>query len=333
MNRAAVLGSPVAHSLSPLLHAAGYAALGLRDWSYGRHEVDEGGLAPFVRGLDETWRGLSLTMPLKEVAFEVADRVSDLAREAGAINTLVRTEAGWSGDNTDVHGLVAALRDAGVVRPGTATIIGSGATARSALLALRELGVTSVRVAARNPTTAHELCRHLPGAAHHVPLARWSQDPGEAVVSTVPGAGGAAAAEVVEDDLSGVVLLDVVYADWPTPLARAATTAGATVVSGLEMLVHQAARQLELFTGATAPVAAMQSAGRAALGRPGPGSVDAMSETPDHSDVETRAALLPEERAAGSDDSQEQAEIILEESIERTEEPERTRHESTQTPE
>ena len=266
LSRAAVLGSPVAHSLSPALHQAAYAALGLEDWTYDRFEVDEGGLAPFVEGLDESWRGLSLTMPLKVAAFAVADEVSGLAREAGAINTLVQTESGWAGDNTDVHGIVAALRDAGVGTPGSATIIGSGATARSALLALRELGAGSVRVAARNAAAVADLAALAP--VEHVPLAEWAKGESAVVVSTVPGPGAAAAtAALGGSDLTGVTLLDVVYADWPTPLARAAAGAGATVVSGLEMLVHQAAEQFRIFTGVDAPLAAMQDAGRAALGR------------------------------------------------------------------
>ena len=266
LSRAAVLGSPVAHSLSPALHQAAYAALGLEDWTYDRFEVDEGGLAPFVEGLDESWRGLSLTMPLKVAAFAVADEVSGLAREAGAINTLVRTESGWAGDNTDVHGIVAALRGAGVGTPGSATIIGSGATARSALLALRELGAGSVRVAARNAAAVADLA--APAPVEHVPLADWAKGESTVVVSTVPGPGAAAATEALGgSDLTRVTLLDVVYADWPTPLARAAAGAGATVVSGLEMLVHQAAEQFRIFTGVDAPLAAMQDAGRAALGR------------------------------------------------------------------
>lgn len=270
-DRCAVLGSPVAHSLSPTLHAAGYAACGLSGWEYSRHEVDEGGLAPFVAGLDASWRGLSLTMPLKEVALGLAERVSGLAREAGAVNTLVRTETGWAGHNTDVAGIVAALREAGVDRPGSSTVIGSGATARSTLLALRELGAEQVVVAARNPERGRVLAESVAGqTASVVDLATWPDQPADVVVSTLPGgdAGLAAAAPLAEHGrgLAGTVLLDVVYADWPTPLARAAAERGAQVVSGLEMLVHQAAEQFELFTGQRPPVAAMQAAGRAALG-------------------------------------------------------------------
>ena len=264
---AGVLGSPIAHSLSPTLHRAGYAAAALPEWDYTAHEVDEGGLAPFVAGLDESWRGLSLTMPLKVAAFDIADEVSDLAHRAGAINTLVRTDAGWAGDNTDVHGVARALADAGAGAITSATVVGSGATARSALLGLVALGATRITVAARTPERAEELRRVADVELLVVPLADWSRTGDAAIVSTLPGGpANAAAAAHLGPDLHGVTLLDVVYADWPTPLARAAREHGATIVSGLEMLVHQAARQFEIFTGSAAPVRAMQAAGRAALG-------------------------------------------------------------------
>lgn len=271
---AGVLGSPIAHSLSPVLHRAGYAAAGLAEaWEYTAHEVDEGGLAPFVESLDVMWRGLSLTMPLKVAAFDVADEVSALAREARSINTLVRTDTGWAADNTDVYGILAALRDAGVHDPGTATVLGAGATARSALLALRELDVGAVRVAARREAKAIALAEEVDGLTVGAAgaLHTWPHPATEVVISTVPG--GAANEAVAESlsghgatDLDGTVLLDAVYASWPTPLARAASACGARVVSGLEMLVHQAARQFELFTDVAAPVAEMQAAGRSALG-------------------------------------------------------------------
>lgn len=267
---AGVLGSPIDHSLSPTLHRAGYEATGLADWRYTAHEVDEGGLAPFVTGLDVMWRGLSLTMPLKVAAFDVAESVTDTARRAGAINTLVRTDSGWAADNTDVHGVTAALAEAGVADLESATVIGSGATARSAVLGLVALGARQVTVAARTPERAAALADVADIELQVVPLQEWASTGDRAVVSTVPaGAANAAAGEHAGRDLTGTVLLDVVYADWPTPLGRAAATHGAHVVSGLEMLVHQAARQFELFTGESAPVAQMQAAGRAALGESG----------------------------------------------------------------
>ena len=269
--RAGVLGSPIGHSLSPTLHRAGYAAAGLSDWEYTAHEVDEGGLTPFVAGLDSSWAGLSLTMPLKVAAFDVAESVTATARAARAINTLVRTDTGWAADNTDVHGVSAALREGGATEIGSATIIGSGATARSALLGLVELGATRITVAARTPERAEALRDVADVDLTVVPLADWAGTGDRALVSTLPGGTASAAAAPFAEgaDLSEAVLLDVVYADWPTRLARVAATRGATVVSGLEMLVHQAARQFELFTGAPAPVAAMQAAGRSALGETG----------------------------------------------------------------
>ncbi len=265
--RAGVLGAPISHSLSPVLHRAAYAALSLAEWEYTAHEVHEDELAGFVAGLDESWRGLSLTMPLKEAAFAVADDVTEVAGLTGAINTLVRRPDGtWLGDNTDVHGIEAALT--GVAHGGSATILGSGATSRSALQALSRLGLRRVRVAARTrPRRARVGCV-AEGSLEvvYVPLSEWPAGGDPLVVSTLPPAGGAAAAAFVPASRAGV-LLDVVYAGWPTPLAAAAQRAGMRVVSGLEMLVHQAAEQVRLMTGLEPPVEAMLAAGRARLGR------------------------------------------------------------------
>ncbi len=272
--RAAVLGSPVAHSLSPVLHRAGYAAARLDGWEYGLHEVDATGLAGFVAGLDESWRGLSLTMPLKEAALEVAVEVSALARRAGAANTLVRrTDLGWDATNTDVAGVVGALRPhlAGV--PSRALVLGAGATARSCVLALAELGVTTLTVRARDTGRAADLLAWALDAAVGIRngsvagLEAWVTTRDDVVVSTVPPAAGETVAATVPPSHAGV-FLDVVYAGWPTPPARAASAAGMTVVSGLDMLVHQAAEQFALFTGQPAPLEAMLAAGREALGAP-----------------------------------------------------------------
>lgn len=270
MPLAAVLGSPIAHSLSPVLHEAGYAALGLSDWRYGRQEVTQPQLAPFVAGLTADWRGLSLTMPLKEVAFEVATSVSPLAVQARAINTLVRrADGGWDATNTDVAGLVEAVRH--VEHGGRGMILGSGATARSALLALHELGVTGVDIAARNAGATAELIELAAGlgvAARAIPLSSWAQDPVRLVISTLPPAGSEPVGDLLGEvggTMAGMTVLDVVYANWPTPLARAVVAAGGTIISGLDMLVHQAAAQFSVFTGVPAPVAAMMAAGRAAV--------------------------------------------------------------------
>lgn len=263
MLNAAVLGSPIGHSLSPVLHRAAYAALGLDDWRYAVHEIRADELAGFVTGLDDSWRGLSLTMPLKEVAFDVAEDVSDVAARSGSVNTLVRRpKGGWDGHNTDVRGMVAAL--AGVEHSGVATVLGGGATARSALLALAELGVTRVRLAVRNIARAAGVERAAEGMALDVVhLADWPIAGDALVVSTLPPEGSQVAAAALggRDRIDGT-LLDVVYADWPTPLARAAADHAMSVVSGLDMLVNQAAGQVELMTGRRPPVEAMFAAVR-----------------------------------------------------------------------
>lgn len=276
--RAAVLGSPVSHSLSPRLHTAGYAALGLTDWTYAAYDVTQDRLAGFVAELGPDWRGLSLTMPLKEVAFDVAATVSDTARAAGAVNTLVRRpDQAWHADNTDVLGIVRALQEH-TPTDGfghEATVLGSGATARSAILALQALGITDVHVAARRPQARDDLARwaqQLPGGGPTVTdggLSSWADRPVRLVVSALAPEGGQAAAEALAGrgastdpgtDWTGSVLLDVVYAGWPTPLARAASAARMTPVNGLAMLIHQAAAQFELFTGRAAALEAMRAA-------------------------------------------------------------------------
>lgn len=269
--RAAVLGSPIAHSLSPALHRAGYAALGLDDWEYDAHEVEAPGLPSFVASLGEEWRGLSLTMPLKEVAAGVATTVDEVATRAAAVNTLVRrADGGWDATNTDVVGIVRALRPHLPAEAGRALVIGAGATARSAVLALAELGVGTLTVRARDTAKAADLLAWALDLGAGIrsgsvaALGPWVSTGDDVVVSTLPAAAGGVAAATVPTTHHGV-LLDVVYAGWPTPLARAAGAAGMTVVSGLDMLVHQAAEQFRLFTGREAPVEAMAAAGWAAL--------------------------------------------------------------------
>ncbi|MEP7194663.1 MAG: shikimate dehydrogenase [Actinomycetota bacterium] len=278
--QAAVLGSPIGHSLSPALHTAAYRALGLGHWSYGAHEVQAAGLRRFVGGLGPQWAGLSLTMPLKEAAFEVADEVSELAREVGAINTLIRrADGGWSGDNTDVYGVSQSLREAGCTEVPSALVLGSGATARSVVAALASMGCASVTFAVRSAARQETLDQATRAGLEVdvVGLDAVADLLGDTrvVISTLPGnalPGNTLPESAMTGRLPhqgprplGHLLMDVVYTGWPTPLARTFHEAGASVVSGLEMLVHQAAEQVRLMTGMAPPVDQMRAAGLAAM--------------------------------------------------------------------
>jgi shikimate dehydrogenase len=256
--RAAVLGSPVAHSLSPVLHAAAYRALALEGWTYERIECREDGLAALVDGLGPEWAGLSLTMPLKRVALEVADSVDELAAVCGAANTLVLPQR--RAHNTDVAGIAAAL---GRVT-GPVVVLGAGGTAQAALAALRDSDVTvlvrDLRRTAELRATAERLgvaARFSDALADPDRAAAAVRD-AAAVVSTLPD--GAADAVIGAAVRPSATVLDVIYAPWPTPFAAAAQAAGARVVGGREMLLHQAVAQVELMTGKPGPVDAMRAA-------------------------------------------------------------------------
>ncbi|MEZ5186290.1 MAG: shikimate dehydrogenase [Candidatus Nanopelagicales bacterium] len=259
IRRAAVVGSPIAHSLSPALHTAAYRALGL-DWQYTAIEVTPQRLPDFVDSLDATWAGLSLTMPLKVAVLDLAREVDPSAATTVSANTLLLP--GRQAFNTDVLGLAVALQRAGFSEgPGfSATVIGAGATARSAIASMQQLGAREVHVMARRPEAATETRRVGEKVGVPVEIHAFT-DVGllgaPVVVSTVP----AGVADVFTGGLPGVPgwLLDVVYAPWPTALARAWAAAGGTPVSGLEMLLAQAERQVELMTGRPAPTSAMRT--------------------------------------------------------------------------
>lgn len=259
--RAAVLGSPISHSLSPVLHRAAYRALGL-DWRYDAVEVVADRLAPFLDGLGPDWVGLSLTMPLKEVVLPLLDSVSDLAALTRSANTVLLADGSRHGDNTDVSGIVAAIREAGGAGFEDACIIGAGATARSAMAAAARLGATRASVVARRPDAAQgvlQVAAALGVAARAVPWAEAADALAcPLVVATVPGDAGASLVGAVPPEPG--VLLDVTYRPWPTSLAAAWTRAGAVVVPGSQMLLWQAVRQVELMTGRSAPVDAMREA-------------------------------------------------------------------------
>ena len=259
--RAAVLGKPIAHSLSPVIHNAGYTAVGLRQWRYTAIECAETELPDLVHGLGPDWAGLSLTMPLKEVALTVADRVAPVAAAIGAANTLVPGPDGWYADNTDAPGMVDVLRAAGVARVDQVSVLGAGGTARAALAAVRQLGAAEVTVYARRPAAVEALrpVAHRLGVALTYRPFEVAAEAGRAdlVVSTVPSG---VADRVRVTWRPGTALFDAIYDPWPTPLAAAAQAAGCPVMSGLDLLLAQGVHQFTLFTGLPAPVAAMRDA-------------------------------------------------------------------------
>ncbi|MFF1403237.1 shikimate dehydrogenase [Streptomyces sp. NPDC058294] len=267
--RAAVLGSPIAHSLSPVLHRAAYDALGLTGWSYDSFEVDEAALPGFLDRLGPEWAGLSLTMPLKRAIMPLLDEVSETAASVDAVNTVVFAEDGRRiGDNTDIPGMVAALREHGIEQVDSAAILGAGATASSALAALARVCTGEVVAYVRSAARAAEMRQWGERLDVEVRTADWA-DAAEAlraplVIATTPaGTTDALAAAVPERPAT---LFDVLYEPWPTELAARWSMFGGAVVSGLDLLVHQAVLQVERMTGrAPAPVEAMRRAGEHAL--------------------------------------------------------------------
>ncbi|MFF4602434.1 shikimate dehydrogenase [Streptomyces sp. NPDC001339] len=267
--RAAVLGSPIAHSLSPVLHRAAYAELGLTDWTYDRFEVDEAALPGFVEKLGPEWAGLSLTMPLKRAVIPLLDEITPTASAVEAVNTVVFTADGRRlGDNTDIPGMLAALRERGVHRVERASILGAGATASSALAALSRVCAGEVTAYVRSDARAAEMRGWGERLGVTVRTAPWT-DAAEAftaplTIATTP-AGTTDALAAAVPGRPGT-LFDVLYEPWPTALATAWAARGGAVVGGLDLLVHQAVLQVEQMTAcASAPLAAMRAAGEAAL--------------------------------------------------------------------
>ncbi|MFJ4438773.1 shikimate dehydrogenase [Streptomyces sp. NPDC088923] len=267
--RAAVLGSPVAHSLSPQLHLAAYRALGLSGWTYERIETDEAALPGFVERLGPEWAGLSLTMPLKRAVLPLLDRISDTAASVDAVNTVVfEADGSRSGDNTDIPGLLAALAERGLTRVDGAAILGAGATASSALAALSRVCDGEVVAYVRSAARAAEMRGWGERLGIDVRTASWDEAAkglhAPLVIATTPAGS--------TDGLAGAVpeapgtLFDVLYEPWPTPLAARWAARGGQVLGGLDLLVHQAVLQVEQMTGCRpAPLAAMRAAGEAAL--------------------------------------------------------------------
>lgn len=298
-----MLGRPAGHSLSPVLHTAAYATLGLTWWRYEAIECDEAGLPALLDSCGPDWAGLSLTMPLKRAVLPLLDRPEPLVTEVGGANTVIFAAAQRLGYNTDVPGMVRALAEHGIgpaaaasgrlavpeprpsaqpgaclAAPGTTEpgvgpvlILGGGATACAALAALRDLGERSAAMAVRDPARAGG----LRSAASRLGLTITLQ-PFEPtgiggvrlIISTVPAGAADVFAQIFPTPVNDPpAVFDVVYHPWPTRLAAAAKQAGAVVVGGFELLLHQAAEQVELMTGRPAPLEAMRQAGLAELAR------------------------------------------------------------------
>ena len=281
--RCAILGFPVDHSLSPVLHTAAYDALGLTDWRYDRFAVDKGELAEFVSSLGEGWRGFSMTMPLKDEALDLGE-VTPEAQLTGAANTLI-----FDGDrivihNTDIEGFVRPLTSAGAAGPpgawvadggsgsGTpkslplrnAVILGGGATARSAFYALTVMGVKNITVSARTRSKVEAWAPMFDATGVTPEIVDYGALPeSDLLISTVTAGAADSVATLAAD--TQCTIFDAIYHPWPTDLGRAGFAGGRTVFSGLDMLVGQALAQVELMTGHPAPAAAMMSAGREAL--------------------------------------------------------------------
>lgn len=263
MHKAAVIGSPITHSLSPTLHNAAYAALGL-DLSYGRVECTESGVASLVASLGPEWVGLSCTMPTKRAALAVASSVTLRATAVGAANTLVRTDSGWHADCTDVDGVVGALREKGFSGGSRGVVLGAGGTATAALAGFAELGVSSVSLVVREPSRASEAVACAERVGISIEVLRLSEvDLGalaassDVLVSTLPAE---ATASVASALARAPYVLDVIYHPWPTPVAVAVEQAGTRLATGLDMLLHQAFGQVEQFTGKPAPQDVMRDA-------------------------------------------------------------------------
>jgi shikimate dehydrogenase len=253
--KAAVLGSPIAHSRSPQLHLAAYRALGLDGWTYDRIECTADELPGLVGGFGPDWVGVSVTMPGKFAALRFADERTARAELVGSANTLVRAQAGWRADNTDVDGVKGAL---GAVA-GRAAVLGSGGTAPAVVVGLADLGMQDISVVGRNRDKAAPLLAL--GARLGVDV-RWIElgttlADVDVVVSTVPAD---VAARYADSVAATPLLLDAIYDPWPTPLATAVEEAGGRVISGLQMLLYQAFAQVEMFTGLPAPTEAMRAA-------------------------------------------------------------------------
>jgi shikimate dehydrogenase len=243
-----VLGSPIGHSQSPALHRAAISALGI-DAAYGSTEVTESELAGFLESLDDTWVGLSLTMPLKQVVRPMLARECATSTLTGAVNTAVRRPDGWEGYNTDVWGATTAIRQQWGTEFRRAILLGAGATASSLVVSMHDLGVESLDIVVRDPSRTEDVqavARHLGIDARVAPFGQ-SLDSADLLVSSLPAS--AVLTPEILGGLNAVALFDVVYQPWPSALGKEWAARGLESISGLHMLLWQAVRQARIFYG------------------------------------------------------------------------------------
>ena len=270
--RLGIIGSPVAHSLSPAIQGAALRAAGI-DATYERWETPLDALPARVAALRESGcLGANVTIPHKQAVLPLLDEVSPLAAGIGAVNTIVNDGRRLSGHNTDGGGFVAALEEAGLSPAGKRfLLVGAGGAARGIAFALRDAGAEAIAIANRTAARAEALAAAAGATA--VPLDASPANYDCVVNCTSAGMHGSGAEDILPCDPAATdpsaLIVDIVYAPEETPLLRAARDAGRSVLGGLPMLIHQGALAFELWTGRPAPLDAMREAARAALASPG----------------------------------------------------------------
>ena len=278
MTWAAVIGSPIEHSLSPVIHRAAWAQLGVDGWEYRRLEQDADSLPRFIGGLGGDCAGLSVTMPCKQAVMPLLDVIDPLASAVGAVNTVVPSSGVLAGFNTDVTGIASAIRracsQADRALPTSAVVLGARATASSALAALGELGIVTSTVAARRFGGPGSVVAASSRLGVSIDQVLWSDcdavlravSGADLVISTLP----AGVADPIAEHMTvreGQVLLDVVYSPRDTALRSAFERNGGIVAEGTDMLIFQAAAQVQLMTGRAPKTDVMRGALEAELAR------------------------------------------------------------------
>ena len=278
MTWAAVIGSPIEHSLSPVIHRAAWAQIGIDGWEYRRLEQDADSLPRFIGGLGGDCAGLSVTMPCKQAVMPLLDAIDPLASAVGAVNKVVPSSGILAGFNTDVTGIASAIRracsQADRVLPTSAVVLGARATASSALAALGELGIVTSTVAARRFGGPGSVVAASSRLGVSIDQVLWTDrdavlravSGADLVISTLP----AGVADPLAEHMTvreGQILLDVIYSPRETALRSAFERNGGIVAEGTDMLIFQAAAQVQLMTGRAPKTDVMRGALEAELAR------------------------------------------------------------------